>query len=107
MSGLVKQCPRLSLGTVYRNLNQLSELGMLRRVGVPGEADRFDAELPVHQHLYCRRCKQVFNLNVPGAPIEEMIARCEGIRAETYNFIVTGLCPACRAAEAGQARQAG
>ena len=35
--------------------------------------------------------------------IEEMIARCEGIRAETYNFIVTGLCPACRAAEAGQA----
>ena len=99
----VKQCPRLSLGTVYRNLNQLSELGMLRRVGVPGEADRFDAELPVHQHLYCRRCKQVFNLNVPGAPIEEMIARCEGIRAETYNLIVTGLCPACRAAEAGQA----
>ena len=91
------------MGTVYRNLNQLSELGMLRRVGVPGEADRFDAELPVHQHLYCRRCKQVFNLNVPGAPIEEMIARCEGIRAETYNFIVTGLCPACRAAEAGQA----
>ena len=98
-----KSCPHLSLGTVYRNLNLLVDTGQLRRVGVPGEADRFDAELPVHQHLYCRRCKHVFNLNVPGAPIEEMIARCEGIRAETYNFIVTGLCPACRAAEAGQA----
>ena len=47
-----KSCPHLSLGTVYRNLNLLVDTGQLRRVGVPGEADRFDWELPSHQHLY-------------------------------------------------------
>ena len=48
-----KNCPHLSLGTVYRNLNLLVETGKLRRIGVPGEADRFDWELGEHQHLYC------------------------------------------------------
>ena len=67
-----KSCPHLSLGTVYRNLNLLVDTGQLRRVGVPGEADRFDWELPSHQHLYCRRCKKVINLALPSRPVEEM-----------------------------------
>ena len=35
------ECPGLSLGTVYRNLNSLVEAGMVRRVSIPGRADRF------------------------------------------------------------------
>ena len=37
-----KECPGLSLGTVYRNLNSLVEAGRVRRVSIPGQADRFD-----------------------------------------------------------------
>lgn len=36
-------CPRLSLGTVYRDLNTLVDIGKVRRVSIPGEADRFGA----------------------------------------------------------------
>lgn len=32
-------CPRLSLGTVYRDLNTLVDIGKVRRVSIPGEAD--------------------------------------------------------------------
>lgn len=99
-----KSCPHLSLGTVYRNLNLLVDTGQLRRVGVPGEADRFDWELPSHQHLYCRRCKKVINLALPSRPVEEMIRQCPDIQAEGYNFIIVGLCPDCKRAE--QAAQA-
>ena len=95
-----KECPHLSLGTVYRNLNLLVDTGQLRRVGVPGEADRFDWELAPHQHLFCRRCKKVLNLNMPSEPVEEMIRQYPGIRAEGYNLIVTGLCADCAAEEA-------
>ena len=35
-------CPRLSLGTVYRDLNTLVDIGKVRRVSIPGEADRFE-----------------------------------------------------------------
>lgn len=36
-------CPRLSLGTVYRDLNTLVDIGKVRRVSIPGEADRLRA----------------------------------------------------------------
>ena len=38
------ECPGLSLGTVYRNLNSLVEAGMVRRVSIPGRADRCGRE---------------------------------------------------------------
>lgn len=55
----VKECPGLSLGTVYRNLNSLVDAGRVRRVSIPGKADRFDHTLPWHSHLYCTVCGSV------------------------------------------------
>lgn len=91
-----KNCPHLSLGTVYRNLNLLVDIGQLRRIGVPGEADRYDWQLETHQHLFCRRCKKVLNLAMQSDALEALVQSCSGIQAEDYNFIVTGLCPDCK-----------
>ena len=91
-----KNCPHLSLGTVYRNLNLLVDIGQLRRIGVPGEADRYDWQLEPHQHLFCRRCKKVLNLAMQSDALEALVQSCPGIQAEDYNFIVTGLCPDCK-----------
>ena len=52
-------CPRLSLGTVYRDLNTLVDIGKVRRVSIPGEADRFEGPQEDHQQLYCRSCQKV------------------------------------------------
>ena len=54
-----RECPGLSLGTVYRNLNSLVEAGRVRRVSIPGKADRFDHTLGWHSHLLqlLRRCR--------------------------------------------------
>jgi len=55
-----QECPNLSLGTVYRNLNSLVEAGRVRRVSIPGKADRFDHTLPCGKNggyrLLRRRC---------------------------------------------------
>ena len=60
----VKECPGLSLGTVYRNLNSLVDAGRVRRVSIPGKADRFDHTLPWHSHLYCTVCGSVTDAEV-------------------------------------------
>lgn len=82
-----KNCPHLSLGTVYRNLNLLVDIGQLRRIGVPGEADRYDWQLATHQHLFCRRCKKVLNLAMQSDALEALVQSCPGIQAEDYNFM--------------------
>lgn len=91
-----KTCPRLSLGTVYRNLNMLVEFNQVGRVCVPGEADRFDWQARPHQHFYCRACEQVQNLELPLDALEEALHGCADVKVDGYALIVTGLCADCR-----------
>ena len=46
-----QQNPRISLGTVYRNLNFLAEMGMIRKISMPVGSDRFDGRLDQHDHM--------------------------------------------------------
>lgn len=94
-----KSCPRLSLGTVYRNLNTLVEIGQAGRVCIPGEADRFDWEPHPHQHFYCRACQRTTNLTLSTMGLESALAECPGVKVEGYHLIVTGLCENCRDTE--------
>lgn len=96
-----KSCPHLSLGTVYRNLNQLVEAGSLRRVSVPGEADRFDRDPEARQHLYCVRCRRVVRMDLRPGALHELALSCPGIRVEDEDLIVTGLCGDCARREKG------
>lgn len=88
-------CPRLSLGTVYRDLNTLVAIGKVRRVSIPGEADRFDGELGSHQHMFCRNCRRVISLPIAPEQLESLVMSCLGIKVENYSLTVFGLCEEC------------
>ena len=80
----VKECPGLSLGTVYRNLNSLVDAGRVRRVSIPGKADRFDHTLPWHSHLYCTVCGSVTDAEVDEKQVMKLVKNqkgpCAGLR---------------------------
>lgn len=88
--------PRLSLGTVYRNLDQLSREGRLTRMPFPVE--RYDACTDPHCHLRCERCGAVSDLPLPYAA--ELDAAAAALRPEArvtrHDLVFYGLCPACR-----------
>lgn len=98
-SSLRAESPRLSLGTVYRDLNTLVEIGKIRRVSIPGEADRFDGETTPHQHLWCRKCHRVESLYIDPEKLQALVDGCEGITAEDYSLTVFGLCSDCAKTE--------
>ncbi|MEE0800182.1 MAG: transcriptional repressor [Gemmiger sp.] len=98
-TSLRADCPRLSLGTVYRDLNTLVEIGKIRRVSIPGEADRFESKSDDHQHLYCRVCHKVESISIPDDKLEELVKACPGIKAEEFSLTVFGLCSECAARE--------
>ncbi len=90
-----KESPGLSLGTVYRNLNVLADAKKIRRVSVPGQADRFDHTLRQHSHLYCTKCGSVTDVSLDDAAMLELISK--GVPgAEDYSLTVFGVCEDCR-----------
>lgn len=93
--------PRISLGTVYRNLDKLREQGRLRVVRLASGEAHYDAVVAAHDHFVCERCHAV--LDVAGAPAPATVSqlRDDGCVVHWHTTALYGLCGAC--AGAGQA----
>ncbi len=59
-----KESPNISLGTVYRNLTLLSDLGEIQRLRMGDGVDHFDADTSPHYHFVCSDCGSVIDLNM-------------------------------------------
>ena len=57
--------PNISLGTVYRNLTLLADLGEIARVRVGDGVDHFDYDTSPHYHFICKKCGNVIDLDMP------------------------------------------
>ena len=87
------EMPRLSLGTVYRNLHQMAQEGRLREL--EGPVARFDAVLETHTHLRCACCGQVVDGVLPYDAALDRTAMAEGWTITGHSLTFTGICPAC------------
>ena len=90
--------PNLSLGTVYRNLNQLSEEHVIRRVGVINGQERFDADTRPHAHFVCNCCGTVLDLPdyAPPRHYIQSLSTQYGFTAQAHEFNLRGLCSDCK-----------
>ena len=61
---LRKIYPNISLGTIYRNLALLADIGEIQKICTGDGADRFDGQIRPHYHVICTRCHQVMDLDL-------------------------------------------
>jgi len=89
--------PYVSLSTVYRTLELLRELGLIRENHLPGENPRYEvADGKSHHHLVCRNCRAIIHLN------EQLLGDLHERLQEEYHFqglmldlVATGYCSSC------------
>lgn len=94
--------PKVSRGTVYRNLAVLSQAGELCEVETPS-ASRYDLRKDRHHHLVCSSCGAVVDAPVDyQEQLDALAAAASGYTVTGHHTIFQGLCPACTQA-AGQA----
>ena len=92
--------PGLAVPTVYATMELFEELGLVRRVSAGGVM-LFDPRPDDHLHFACRRCGRVIDVEgEPAADAAIAAAGRAGLSAERAEVVLTGLCPACEAAEA-------
>lgn len=90
--------PTISRATVYRNLSQLSEQKVIRRVSNLNAADRYDFHTAPHYHFHCSVCNKVYDVHLPyNSALLAEVENPEGFLFEGYEIVFKGLCPKCRA----------
>lgn len=89
-----EQIPDIGLGTVYRNLNLLTENGEIRRVPIPNHSDRFDKNTSLHGHYYCLGCNKVFDIDMDNFALA-MLTDSVGVKLLGYELIAFCLCQDC------------
>lgn len=89
--------PHISKATVYRNLNQLSDSGEIRRLEIPGGPDRFDHRCHDHYHARCQECGRVFDVDMEYLyDLEKKIADSHGFSVSGYDLLFRGVCSECK-----------
>ena len=92
-----KEIPHISLGTVYRNLNLLVEKGMIKKIYMPSQSDRFDKELEHHDHIYCEGCHQLFDISTSNLnEINQIVEKETGFQILSHDIVFQGLCKNCQ-----------
>lgn len=96
-----KKVPNISLGTVYRNLNILSQEQMIKELTFQSGVSRYDANTMPHSHIICDCCHKIEDLKTT-----EDCQAAEGLILEikeTFGYenlsceiLVRGICPDCR-----------
>lgn len=94
---IVQDHPHISRGTVYRNLNRLAEIGKIRKINIPGRAERFDHLCHDHYHVRCEKCGRIFDVDMDCvAGLEKQIKADHGFQFTGYDIFFKGLCPECQ-----------
>jgi len=94
--------PSLGLVTVYRTLEMLDELGLVRRVHGQGNCHGYArANSATGHYLVCHQCGQVAEFPCEGMEgIIEAVQQRSGFTVEEHLLELVGLCPICQSERA-------
>ena len=91
-----EEFPHISLGTVYRNLNLLADIGEAIKITTPDGADRFDGNTEPHYHVLCTKCGSVIDLEMESLTSINKIAEDHFPGSiESHTALFFGVCENC------------
>ncbi len=92
--------PKISLGTVYRNLELLAQNGAIRKLQINGAEARFDANPEPHYHVHCIRCERIDDVHdLPEDFVQGQIQNLASYDIVGFRLNFLGVCPDCQDGE--------
>lgn len=87
--------PKVSLGTVYRNLGVLKDEGLVREIFGNDRRAHYDADISRHAHFICDSCDQIIDVrgvsNIDWRTLKDLV----GCEVNDQNVVFTGRCANC------------
>ncbi len=89
--------PKISLGTVYRNLELLAENGVIQKLEIGGAEARFDGSPKRHYHVRCIHCERIDDVHdLPGDFVKGQVRSLAGYDIVGFRLDFLGVCPDCQ-----------
>lgn len=88
---------KISLATLYRNLNQLVQNKIIKKIDGLETSSHFDHNTHAHYHFICSKCKRVFDIDADVAP--NLIINTEsktGFTIQNHDITFSGICADCK-----------
>jgi Fur family peroxide stress response transcriptional regulator len=86
-----KKIPKISLGTVYRNLKQLEKNGDIKAI-YHGNSIRYDGNIKKHNHLRCLICDDLIDIKISHEGINKSITNKYKFKIDEIELTVIGRC---------------
>ncbi len=92
-----KIIPNVSLGTIYRNLSILKEMGEIMELDFGSTYSRFDGNPVNHYHFCCTKCNQVIDLDIDiFDTIDQDVSQATGHIVNRHRLEFYGICKDCQ-----------
>lgn len=92
-----ERLPRISLGTIYRNLELMTEQGLIKVTGQGGIQRRYEGNIKEHYHLKCVSCGRLEDASVETISFpDDSLREKSDFKILGHNLEFLGLCPECR-----------
>ena len=88
--------PKISRGTVYRNLAMLSESGRILRIDTVHDSVHYDGCVRPHYHFVCSKCGKVADLTIEPIKIDEAVESDIECKVNAHSLIFYGECKECK-----------
>ena len=98
-----KRLPKVSLGTVYRNLDFLAQAGVIQKLNTGSTEARFDWNPELHYHVRCVHCGRVDDVHdAPNVLVDREVNELQGFDILGHQLQFIGICPDCRSSATKQ-----
>ncbi len=92
--------PKISLGTIYRNLELLADTGLIQKVDLVSSEARFDGNPKPHHHVRCERCGRIDDLlELPLDILRKVPSKVGGYLIIGHRLEFVGICGDCNDGE--------
>ena len=87
---------KISLGTVYRNLNLLCVNGIILRIDTNHDSVHYDGCVEPHCHFVCSDCKRVFDLELDTSDLDDKVREETDFTVSGHSLVFYGKCNNCK-----------
>jgi Fur family peroxide stress response transcriptional regulator len=86
----------ISLATLYKNVNTMLEVSLIREVKISGQKTKYEIEKASHAHIMCKSCGELKDFEYDPHSILEKTVEMSHYKAEDISIVISGICPECQ-----------